>query len=415
MLDPAIQQFLNECEEVALKKKIKTNTTEEEKNEFTKQAKADYLFENWLPSMLEVAEQHYVTHPAKFSHSKARTNPVIAHFDFCPDGFLKSGNSPSHIDLSNYANNGEATKLYKFLGLKLIDGKSVLAHLKDDTSYISNQLQIDGIDYYSIRNTLLPANNSKSSQVSSSKLKQVFFPVEKKYHLLSILTPSGLMFELKNRINDILFSKNKATGIAAKANGKYHPADFSDIYQLTKIGFGGDNKQNVSVLNNQNGGTAYLLPSIPPELSKRTIQPPRTSFFSDSLWINSFKDDFHKLHDQLTVDANTIHIRTRRDWIIRSIVYQVADQLWKIRHLDPGWSGSDNYQRLPLHQKIWLDQLYKESREDDLHWFDTVQNELARWFQKAYSKLLGKKALALGDEQLLHIKTVIGGCEGALK
>ena len=169
------------------------------------------------------------------------------------------------------------------------------------------------------------------------------------------------------------------------------------------------------MLNSQNGGAAYLLSSMPPELTARTIQPPRINFFKNSLWPKAFKDDFLKFHDQLVAEANNIHIRKRRDWLIRSILYQVADQLWRIRYLDAGWSDSDNYQTLPHYQKIWLDQLYAENRKEDLYWFDSVQKDLSRWFINTYAKIMGNKALALGDEHMGHIKTMIADCEEALR
>jgi CRISPR-associated protein Csy1 len=169
------------------------------------------------------------------------------------------------------------------------------------------------------------------------------------------------------------------------------------------------------VLNSQNGGATYLLSSMPPELTTRTIQPPRINFFSDSLWTKAFTDDFQKFHNQLIAESNNIHIRKKRDRLIRSILFQVADQLWRIRYLDTGWSNSDNYQQLPLYQKIWLDQLYAGKREEDLSWFDSVSKGISRWFRNTYSKLLGNKALTLGDEHLLHIEKLIEDCEGALR
>jgi CRISPR-associated protein Csy1 len=41
---------------------------------------------------------------------------------------------------------------------------------------------------------------------------------------------------------------------------------------LTAIGYGGTKPQNISVINNQNSGFSYLLPSMPPILTKRKTQ-----------------------------------------------------------------------------------------------------------------------------------------------
>ena len=196
---------------------------------------------------------------------------------------------------------------------------------------------------------------------------------------------------------------------------KYHEQGLSEVFGLSVVGYGGTKPQNISVMNSQNFGTAYLLFSSPPSLAVRKIQPPRVNFFRNSLWLKPFKDDFHKFHDQLSLDRNNIHVRRRRDWLIRSIFYQVADRVWTIRSLEPGWSESDNYQHLPEYQKIWLDQLYKARREDESSWFAAMQKELAIWFVRTYKKLHANQAFSLGDDELPHIKKMLAECEEALR
>ncbi len=201
---------------------------------------------------------------------------------------------------------------------------------------------------------------------------------------------------------------------AKKAN-KVHEKSLSEIYGLSVIGYGGTKPQNISVLNSQNGGAAYLLSSMPPALTARAAQAPKVNFFTNSLWPKAFNDDFQKFHNLLVSKAKNVHIRRQRDWLIRAIIYQVADRLWTIRSLDSHWSDSDNYHNLPHYQKIWLDQQYQETRQEELQWFYLVQQNLARWFINTYSKILAKKAIALGDEHSQHIKDIILDCEEALR
>jgi CRISPR-associated protein Csy1 len=251
---------------------------------------------------------------------------------------------------------------------------------------------------------------------TSNRVKQVYFPVDnEEYHLLSVLTPSGIMYNLKERIQLLHFSEPAQAARAARKKGEYHEGKLSEVYDLSIIGYGGTKPQNISVLNNQHGGAAYLLPSVPPDLSPRRVQPPRIDFFTNSLWYKLFQDDFQKFHELLIADTNNVHVRRQRDYSIMAIIYHVVDRLWQIRSLEPGWSRSDNYQRLPRHQKIWLDQEYEEMRSNDPAWFDTVQGELARWFVSTYKKILGNNALVLGDDQLPHIRRIITECEGGLQ
>jgi len=184
---------------------------------------------------------------------------------------------------------------------------------------------------------------------------------------------------------------------------------------LSVIGFGGTKPQNISVLNSQNGGAAYLLSSMPPELTARTIQPPRTNFFSNTLWVKNYTDDFKKLHQVLIQKTNNMHTDNKRDWLTKNIIYQIADRLWLIRHLDAGWSESENYKQLPHYQKVWLDQHYLQTRDENDDWLDSVKNDFSRWFLNAYEKVNGKKELFLGDEQLPYFKAMIDDCEEALR
>lgn len=413
MLDPAIQDFLNERKEIWLKKKIKT--TDEEKTEFEQQASEEFSLAIWLPNAAKRAKQlSLVSHPGKFSHPSAKTTTIIAIAQCSPDGFLRTGNCEVDLDVLG---NAAALDVYKFLSLTMADGKTILAHLEKKTAIIKEQLDIPTSSFNEIEQGLLAIKQDADSTLKTSgRVKQVYFPVEGiGYHLLSILTPSNVMYKLKERINTMRFSDEAKEVREARRNNKHYEKDLSEVYGLSVIGYGGTKPQNISVLNSQNGGAAYLLSSMPPELTARTIQPPRINFFKNSLWPKAFKDDFLKFHDQLVAEANNIHIRKRRDWLIRSILYQVADQLWRIRYLDAGWSDSDNYQTLPHYQKIWLDQLYAENRKEDLYWFDSVQKDLSRWFINTYAKIMGNKALALGDEHMGHIKTMIADCEEALR
>lgn len=414
MVDPVIQKFLDERKEQWLKPKININTTDDERAELEQKATEKFCMEFWIPDASKRAKQlSLVSHPGKYSHSGAKISSIIAKSNYSADGFLRTGNVEVDLDVIG---NAAALDVHKFLSLILTDGQTILTHLEKKTDIIREQLSGLGVLFDDIEQELLEIKKETDKAVKTSeKVKQVYFPVrEDEYHLLSILTPSSIMFKLKERINIKRFSDENKEVREAKKNSKYHERDYSEIYGLSVIGYGGTKPQNISVLNSQNGGTSYLLSSMPPELTSYNIRPPKTNFFTNSLWFKNFKDDFEKFHDQLAKEANNIHVRKKRDWLIRSIIYQVADQLWKIRSLEKGWSDSDNYKVLPHYQKIWLDQLYVQERMEDSGWFYNIQRDLARWFINAYKKLMGDKALALGDEHMKHIKTIITECNESL-
>lgn len=415
MLDPAIQAFLNERKSKWLKKKINPGTPENEQADINQQALEVFSLAEWLPDAAKRAKQlSMVSHPGKFSHPSAKISSVIAERERQADGFLRSGNVEADLDVLG---NAAALDVYKFLSIKLSDGQTVLAHLEQQSDTIQQQFTFPSTPFPEIKTGLLTIKQNKQSNTkTSARVKQVYFPVnENEYHLLSVLTPSSLMFKLKQRINDWRFSEEVKAIREAKKNNQMHEKTLSEIYGLTVIGFGGTKPQNISVLNSQNFGTAYLLSSVPPNLEQRYTQPPRTSFFINSLYAKNYSDEFTQLHKLLVNENNNIHIRNKRDWLIRNIIYQVADKLWQVRFLPVGWSLSDNYQQLPLWQKIWLDQHYQQQRSVDENYLTTVKQELAIWLINSYKKIHDDKAVNLGDDQLKAIKDLIEDCEEALR
>ncbi len=415
MIDPAIQNFLSERKESWLKKKTDSKTTAEQERQLTQEANELFMLATWLPDAAKRAKQlSLVSHPAKFSHPSAKTSSIIAIAEKNADGFVRSGNTTEQLDVFG---NAAAMDVYKFLSLTLEDGQTVLHHLEQQTSAIQQQFTLPSASYTELAASLLTIKSTDTDKaVTSDIVKQVYFPVsENSYHLLSVLTPSSLMFTLKQRINVLRFSDEAKAAREAKKNNQHYDGELAEIYSLTVIGFGGTKPQNISVLNSQNYGTAYLLESLPPILKKRGINPPKNNFFSNSLRLKDFQEDFDRLHKQLSSDANNIHVRNKRDWLIKNIIYQVADKLWQIRFLDAGWSTSDNYQNLPSQQKIWLDQHYKETRQQQTDWQDDIKTALARWLSNSYKTTQGDKALSIDDDRYKpHFIRLIDECEAAL-
>ncbi|SEH05918.1 type I-F CRISPR-associated protein Csy1 [Candidatus Venteria ishoeyi] len=414
MLDPVIQNFLNERKANWLKSRLK-NKTEAEQALIEQEATDKYALATWLPDAAKRARQLSLTsHPGKFSHPDAKTSSIISDAQQSADGFLRTGNAKANLDVFG---NAAALDVYKFLSLKLADGNTILNHLENKTAAIKQQFSISTATFSDIEQGLLAIKQDPHPcTTTDGKLKQVYFPLaDDNYHLLSILPPSGLLFKLKNQINNIRFSDEAKVARKARKDNHAHEQGFADIYGLSAMGYGGTKPQNISVLNSQNGGIAYLLPSMPPELNPRTTQPPKTNFFGKFLWLKPYEEDFQKFHQLLVHGKPNIHTRQQRDWLIRSIIYQVIDYAWLIRRLEPGWSITETYQQLPQYQKIWLDEHHAPVRSEDTQWLDNVKQELANWFIRAYDKIIEEKKLGLGDEQLPHIKAIINDCENALQ
>ena len=228
MLDPAIKTFLNERRLLWLSKKIKGNITPEDKKIVEKQSLEAYSLHNWLFLAAQRAYQLSAsTHPGKFSHPDVKINPIIAKSGRSADGFLRSGNVSVIPDVYG---NAAALDVYKFLNLRLADGETIMSHLERQSSEIKAQFDLPEAIFntitaglFAIKKTEQPIKNT------SGKLKQVYFPVDAKtYHLLSILTPSSLVFKLKERINSLRFSLHARTACDAQKNNQFFAGEFSE-------------------------------------------------------------------------------------------------------------------------------------------------------------------------------------------
>ena len=407
MLDPAITEFLDNKKKDFLKKKIKPSTNEADKLILSQEVSKKYLLENWLIDASSRAKQLSLTsHPAKFIHPNAKVSSIIANNVKNNDGLLRTGNVDVDLDVFG---NAAALDVEKFLRVQLHDKQTILQHLEQESDLIKEQFYSQKLSFSNIRDAFLLIKKSDLNQ-TSGKLKQVYFPVADNYHLLSLLAPSGMMYKLKQRINQLRFSnENKSLREELKKSApSVMSGKITEIFDLTAIGYGGTQSQNISTLNAQNGGVSFLLSSMPPKLSKRKVQPPKHDFFNDCLWSGLFEQDFISFHKVLEDRKNNKKIRDKRDDIVINSITKVKWLLERIRE-NGHWSDSDTYASLELWQKIWLDEHYLMIRSDDKqnHNYQTkAQSHFANWFIGHYKESIKNNKL-LGDDDIDHIKTIL--------
>jgi CRISPR-associated protein Csy1 len=412
MLDEAIKTFLSERQTAWLKEKLKSAKSESEQQAIEQAAADKFDLANWLPDAAKRAGQlAMVSHPGKFTHPGAKTSSVIANAERKADGYLRTGNVAAEFDVFG---NAAALDVHKFLSLTLSDGQSLLTHLEQDSPLLRQQFNLP-IPYTELRLGLLSIKSADlECTKTSEKIKQVYFSIEDGYHLLSLLTPSGLMFKLKERINTLRFSDAAKQAREDRRNQQHNEQGFDELYDLTVIGFGGTKPQNISVLNSQHGGTAYLLASWPPSLELRAIQPPKTNFFLQSLYFKDFQDKFlalHKLFAELV--PNNIDVREGRDYWILQIVEQLMEKVWALRELAGGWTENT---ALPAVQKIWLDANHAALRETEDDWLDGIINALVDWLWINYKKAIGEhKAIPIGNAELNHFRQLLNSHQEVLR
>lgn len=369
--------------------------------------------EEWLKGVSKKASQlSGATHPPKFSHPDAKASAVNASSNERPDGFLRTGNCKCELDIIG---NAAAFDVFKFLNVTLRDGKPLWEHIEKRDPEVLKFFESNGIDSEELVNELLAIRNRGEATKSSPKVKQVYFPVEENYHLLSVLSPSGIMLKLKKKIVDVLFSEESKQEREKYRKGEFGKHGFSRLPNLTLVGYGGTKTQNISTLNSSSGGKFYLLPSLPPVLQERDFRLPRFDFFKESIWVNSFKNEFQWFHQILKQDRNNYSVRESRDRAIYQIVDRVIDHVWSIREHSEGWSEGTRYSNLPRSQKILLDNLHREERCSSDEWTKEVLESFSRWIIFSYREVFDRDAVLLGDVELRHINQVLKGCGEAIR
>ncbi len=418
MIDPVIETFFRERKEAWLKKNLKSNLSDEVVRETELECDRLFSLEVWLPKAAKRAGQmSLATHPCTFSHPSARKNkngyvtPVRAEVRGEADGYLRTGNVKSGTDALG---NAAALVVYKFLTLMMTDSRKLIEHIQADSDLAKNILTIQAERYETLKGGFLAMMESGGDAITSSKIKQVYFPVANDYHQLSLLTNSGMVYELRKRIDAIRFSDDSKDSRALKRDGAHSEKGFKEIYDLTTIGYGGTKPQNISVFNNQNGGKAHLLASMPPTLRKRDIRFPRHNFFSDSFRYYECRDIFNALHKLFRTDYNNKRIREGRDYRLQDLMQRLIDRMWAVRGVADEQYRREN-SRLKPYQRTWLCVEYQQDREEDDAWLDRLCKEITAWIIRAYEKLLSKQAVKLDESVRAHIFKIVSQNREALR
>ena len=399
----SIQNFLNERKELWLKDRLKKAENDSVISELQGQADDKFSLKEWLPDAAKrVTQLSMVSHPSKFSHPSAKTSSVIAQAKQINDGYLRSGNVSYPLDVFG---NAAAMDVFKFLSLPLTEKLTVLDGFERQEESLKTLLVGADLDFETLGTEFLKIKATDTSVKTDHLVKQVYFPIEQaEYHLLSVLTPSGLITRLKQSIDTIRFSEETKQAKELRRKNEHHEIGYADIFDLTITAYGGTQPQNVSVLNSQNAGRAYLLSSCPPMLEKRAIRLPKTDFFAQCLYRKNYQESFIQLHKFMQLDLNNDDIRTAIRNIIQFVIDQILVLASKTREYSvEGWSNQDYYASLPKLQRIWLDKIYQTERDEDSDWRDELSREIARWILRSYEKVISD-AYKLGTDEILDVK-----------
>lgn len=359
---------------------------------------------------LDAKQGTIVSHPAKMTNPACKFPRIYVVGNRRLDGFVRTGNSTVEFDMHI---NATKLKIFKFFVLKY-QGKTNFFYIRNGD--ISAFKQVFNISEDKCNNWIDSFSSCVSNQDyrTNKYVRQLYFPINEQYHLLSILQPSGLVFSLKEKI-DLLNDRlpESYVGKKLRKDKKFCDTPFSSIYNLTVTKHGGDHPKNISGLNNKHQ-IYYLLDSTPPKIEKRSIRFPKRNFFGDSFRFSDCRDVFMALHKILSEDYNNINIREGRDYRIHELLDRIINKMWAVRSVSENQFHAVS-SSLKSHQKIWLCHDCAGKREETDDWLEKLIKEITRWLIRSYEKIFGKQAIKLGKEEQLHILAIINQNKEALR
>lgn len=397
---PALSAFLELRKAAKLKTQIKETIPQEEQEQIRQIYEETFDYQNWISKAAPRANQISITtHPSKFSNPDAGkskngdTSSIIAQPASSIDGYLRSGNTQSKIDAIG---NAAALDVYEFLHLE-IEGRNIIQHLQEDSEIAKQSFSnIQGVTYEEIKASFLEMIDSSTQSITSEKIKQVYFPVvnspneSEGYHLLSLISNSGLIYEMRSRLDQMHFSDETKELKEHRKKATYSEKSYSEVYNLITLGYGGTKPQNISVLNSKNGGRAYLLSSRPPHLEERATRFPTKDFFSQCVRYQSLSIYMKALHAYYRDTRNNIQIRAKYEDLIESIIENlIISKVWQLREVAEA-QYNEHISQLPAHQKIWLTGTIEERFEDD-QWLSSLVEEIATWLLNSYRSVIGEE------------------------
>lgn len=396
-----IEQFILERRQVKLKE---LRDSDPEKTEALEEK---YQVSAWLDDAARRVQQlTVVTHGVKFLNPGAQGSNIFEH-----NSAARSRHFASSADLPpqftpDAVGNAAQLDVYKFLQLRHNE-ESLLSRIARNDPILRKALP--GNDEQ--KNNWIAAFSrimqSKGSPATHTLAKQIYFPVsDDSYHLLAPLYPTALVNEVYRRIQNRYSEQNRA---ALKAKKEKKPSTIShfDFPDLAIQKFGGTKPQNISQLNSERHGQAFLLASLPPLWQTTAVRAPfgvdsifhRIAAIKTRIPIKVLKAFLTKVQDK----TSTAEIRRQREEYVAEIIDLILLYASEIQQLPSGWSADERCRLLP-HQAYWLDpnrtgDAWAQQR-NKTNWIDKVSHEFGEWMNES----LQTEKMRFGDEERVEWK-----------
>lgn len=360
----------------------------------------------WLTDAANRAGQiSLVTHAAKFTHGDSKSSSIFTQTTD-NEGYLST--STLNKAAADAVGNAAALDVAKLLQTE-VEGDSLLACLRrGDCSPLAELAENDGqqAQWSEGFSRALITKEPASHKFA----KQIYFPVDGDYHLISPLFSSSLAQALHQRLVAIRFGEDAKEVWKARREKRWHAQSLVLFPNTAAMNFGGTKPQNISALNSGRGGRVWLLPSTAPQWEVQT-KPPlgMKTLFGQGPFERGTRPIRRRLLDLLikTGDDKNHRIRRARDRYIDEIIDMLFSIAADIQRLEwQGWTQDEKCTLKP-HQQLWLDPwrvktdeaFFQERDKDD--WQDAVAEDFALWLNAH----LRKAELSVGKTEKTEWQT----------
>ena len=342
---------------------------------------------NWIgDAARRVTQIRRVTHAIKYSHPDAKGSSLFS-IDNPAAGENLVGTHSLAEPVADVVGNAAALDVYKFLRQE-INGTTLLELARSDSDVLLEAFGGDD-DARDWMKSFADIDNLGETPASHKLAKQTYWLVdEDAYHLLAPLFPSSLVQYQYERIHHDRFSEETKAAREARGKNAPHAHGYREYPNLAIVKFGGTKPQNISQLNSERHGEAWLLPSLPPEWKNTGLKPPCRVETIFGRWIISFRlirEPVQILGKFLRkTDHNNVATRNTRAELTHQIIDEVLMLAVRIQQLPSGWSA-DPECRLSQAEQFWLD----PGRADEdgefratraaTDWRNAVTDSFARW------------------------------------
>ena len=364
--------------------------------------------DHWIANAARRAGQiQRVTHAIKYSHPDARGSSLFSRGAQQAPPHLVDTHSLS-VPAADVVGNAAALDVYKFLRLE-VQGQTLLELAQADVPVLHEAF--GGGEPASDWIRAFAALDQADGRPASHPLaRQLYWPLNGDgYHLLAPLFPTSLAQAQYERLREARFSEATRAAREARRKGEPHAAGFRNFPNLAIMHFGGTKPQNISQLNSERRGEAWLLAALPPDWKPQGLKPPCHVESVFGRWLmdaSSVRDATATLSKFLQNTAhNNADIRRKRAFLTAQLIDEVLFLTARIRDLPAGWSAEPGC-RLCLAEALWLDPGRARIDSDfasargKIDWKEQVPEAFSRWLNAR----LDSERTPMSDDERQHWK-----------